>query len=93
MWRLNDRLAVKSLGMCFWPELRLPFACVQTKCLVGFRLTGWSSCGNFRYAHNKQLNELGISPVISTPEDLERYLKAEITKFAKIVRAAKIEPE
>ena len=42
---------------------------------------------------NKQLNELGISPVISTPEDLERYLKAEITKFAKIVRAAKIEPE
>jgi tripartite-type tricarboxylate transporter receptor subunit TctC len=40
-----------------------------------------------------RLGTLAINPLTSTPDELERYIPAEITKWAKVVRDAGITPE
>jgi tripartite-type tricarboxylate transporter receptor subunit TctC len=37
-----------------------------------------------------RLQELGVTPLSSTPEELSRYLKAEMDKWGPIIRDAKI---
>ena len=39
-------------------------------------------------AVKERLNTLGVEPVGSTPEQFGAYLKAEIVKYEKIVRAS-----
>ncbi len=34
----------------------------------------------------KKLSEMGLDPVGSTPEELASYQRAEITKWAKVVK-------
>jgi tripartite-type tricarboxylate transporter receptor subunit TctC len=40
-----------------------------------------------------KLNALAITPLTSTPEELERFIPAEIEKWAKVVKDAGIEPQ
>ena len=40
-----------------------------------------------------RLNALAITPLTSTPEELEKFIPAEIEKWAKVVKDAGIEPQ
>ena len=40
-----------------------------------------------------RLNALAITPLTSTPEELEKFIPAEIAKWAKVVKDAGIEPQ
>jgi len=40
-----------------------------------------------------RLNALAITPLTSTPEELEKFIPAEIVKWAKVVKDAGIEPQ
>jgi len=40
-----------------------------------------------------RLNTLAITPLTSTPDELEKFIPAEITKWAKVVKDAGIEPQ
>ena len=40
-----------------------------------------------------RLNALAITPLTSTPEELEEFIPAEIVKWAKVVKDAGIEPQ
>ena len=40
-----------------------------------------------------RLNALAITPLTSTPEELEKYIPVEIAKWAKVVKDAGIEPQ
>jgi tripartite-type tricarboxylate transporter receptor subunit TctC len=40
-----------------------------------------------------RLNTLAITPLTSTPEELEKFIPAEIAKWAKVVKDAGIEPQ
>src|SRR5262249_34942168 len=40
-----------------------------------------------------RLNGLAITPLTSTPDELEKFIPAEITKWAKVVKDAGIEPQ
>jgi tripartite-type tricarboxylate transporter receptor subunit TctC len=39
---------------------------------------------------NKKIQELGSTAIGSTPEELSRYLKAEMAKWGPVIRDAKI---
>ena len=41
----------------------------------------------------ERLNQFGAEPIASNPEDFSAYTKAEHDKFAKLVKAANIQPE
>ena len=41
----------------------------------------------------ERLATLAINPLISTPDELERFIPAEIAKWAQVVKDAGIEPE
>lgn len=41
----------------------------------------------------RQLTELGVEPLYSTPADTARYLERETAQWAKVIRAAAIRPE
>jgi tripartite-type tricarboxylate transporter receptor subunit TctC len=40
-----------------------------------------------------RLNTLAITPLTSTPDELQRYIPAEIAKWAKVVKDAGVEPQ
>ena len=40
-----------------------------------------------------RLADLGIDPAPSTPQELGTYIRAEITKWAKVIAGAGIKPE
>jgi tripartite-type tricarboxylate transporter receptor subunit TctC len=40
-----------------------------------------------------RLNTLAITPLTSTPDELEKYIPAEIAKWAKVIKDAGIEPQ
>jgi tripartite-type tricarboxylate transporter receptor subunit TctC len=40
-----------------------------------------------------RLNTLAITPLTSTPDELEKFIPAEIAKWAKVVKDAGIEPQ
>jgi tripartite-type tricarboxylate transporter receptor subunit TctC len=40
-----------------------------------------------------RLNALAITPLTSTPDELEKFVPAEIQKWAKVVKDAGIEPQ
>jgi len=41
----------------------------------------------------ERLNQFGAEPIASTPEDFAAFTKAEHDKFAKLIKAAGIQPE
>jgi tripartite-type tricarboxylate transporter receptor subunit TctC len=41
----------------------------------------------------ERLNQFGAEPIASSPEDFSAYTKAEHDKFAKLIKAAGIQPE
>ena len=41
----------------------------------------------------ERLTTLAINPLTSTPDELERFIPAEIAKWAQVVKDAGIEPE
>ncbi len=40
-----------------------------------------------------QFARVGLEPITSTPQEFASYLRSEITKWAEVVRAARIKPE
>jgi tripartite-type tricarboxylate transporter receptor subunit TctC len=40
-----------------------------------------------------KMNRLAITPLTSTPDELARFIPAEIKKWAQVVKDAGIEPE
>ena len=40
-----------------------------------------------------KLNALAITPITSTPDELEKFIPAEIEKWSKVVKDAGIEPQ
>jgi tripartite-type tricarboxylate transporter receptor subunit TctC len=44
-------------------------------------------------ATREQISGLGADPSGSTPEEFAAHIKAEIAKWAKVVKAADIKPE
>jgi tripartite-type tricarboxylate transporter receptor subunit TctC len=42
---------------------------------------------------NERLSQFGAEPIASTPEDFAAFTRAEFDKFAKLVKAAGIQPE
>ena len=41
----------------------------------------------------ERLDQLGVEPMMSSPEELQRFMKSELAKYATIAKEAKIEPE
>jgi len=41
----------------------------------------------------KRIDDTGLAPVASTPEEFEAFLKGDIALHAKIIKAAHIEPQ
>jgi tripartite-type tricarboxylate transporter receptor subunit TctC len=42
---------------------------------------------------NERLSQFGAEPIASSPEDFATFTRAEHDKFAKLVKAAGIQPE